>query len=109
MAVVTRWYGGIKLGAGGLARAYGGSAAECLRVAPRRALVEYAQAMLRLDFEHAAVLHALLAQHGAEKLEEAYDADGMRLCVRMPIAALDGFEIALRNATRGRAEVARTG
>ena len=31
VAVVTRWYGGIKLGAGGLVRAYGGAAAECLR------------------------------------------------------------------------------
>ena len=32
VVVVTRWYGGIKLGAGGLARAYGGCAAECLRL-----------------------------------------------------------------------------
>ena len=29
VVVVTRWYGGIKLGAGGLVRAYGGTAAEC--------------------------------------------------------------------------------
>ena len=35
VVVVTRWFGGIKLGAGGLVRAYGGSAAECLT--PRRA------------------------------------------------------------------------
>ena len=39
MAVVTRWYGGIKLGAGGLVRAYGGAAAECLRRAERRPLI----------------------------------------------------------------------
>jgi uncharacterized YigZ family protein len=107
MAVVTRWYGGIKLGAGGLVRAYGGSAAECLRRAPRHALVEYAEATLRLDFEHAATLHALLAQHGAEKLDEAYDAEGLRLRLRMPAAAFDAFEMALRNATRGKAEVVR--
>jgi putative IMPACT (imprinted ancient) family translation regulator len=31
VVVVKRWYGGIKLGAGGLMRAYGGTAAECLR------------------------------------------------------------------------------
>ena len=37
--VVTRWYGGIKLGAGGLVRAYGGAAAECLRTAARQPLV----------------------------------------------------------------------
>ncbi|MEO7916289.1 MAG: YigZ family protein, partial [Dokdonella sp.] len=29
--VVSRWFGGIKLGAGGLMRAYGRCAAECLR------------------------------------------------------------------------------
>ena len=39
VVVVTRWYGGIKLGAGGLVRAYGGAAAECLRNAGRVPLV----------------------------------------------------------------------
>ena len=32
MVVVVRFYGGVKLGTGGLARAYGGTAAECLRM-----------------------------------------------------------------------------
>jgi putative IMPACT (imprinted ancient) family translation regulator len=31
--VVTRWLGGVLLGTGGLVRAYGGTAAACLRVA----------------------------------------------------------------------------
>ncbi|KAK7346052.1 hypothetical protein VNO80_20565 [Phaseolus coccineus] len=34
MVVVIRHYGGIKLGTGGLVRAYGGIASECLRIAP---------------------------------------------------------------------------
>jgi putative IMPACT (imprinted ancient) family translation regulator len=36
VVVVTRWYGGTNLGVGGLVRAYGGAAAECLRTAARR-------------------------------------------------------------------------
>ncbi len=36
VVVVTRWFGGIKLGAGGLVRAYRGVAASCLREAPKR-------------------------------------------------------------------------
>src|SRR3954465_3571512 len=46
MVVVTRWFGGIKLGAGGLMRAYGGAAAECLRTAPRLPLVAMARLQL---------------------------------------------------------------
>ncbi|GFS35067.1 ribosomal protein S5 domain protein [Actinidia rufa] len=34
MVVVIRYFGGIKLGTGGLVRAYGGVAAECLKNAP---------------------------------------------------------------------------
>src|SRR4249919_855167 len=40
IVVVTRWYGGINLGAGGLVRAYGGAAAECLRTAARREVID---------------------------------------------------------------------
>ena len=36
IVIVTRWYGGINLGTGGLVRAYGGAAAECLRLAERK-------------------------------------------------------------------------
>ena len=107
VAVVTRWYGGIKLGAGGLARAYGGSAAECLRRAERRTVVEYAEAVLDIDFAHANTLHALLAQFGAQKLEETYAAEGLRLRLRVPATAADALDEALRNAARGKAGLAR--
>lgn len=103
MAVVTRWYGGVKLGAGGLVRAYGGSAAECLRRAPRREVVAFADVGLRIDFEHAGSLHALIAQHGGVKVEEIYQADGLHLRLRLPAQAVAGFGTALRDATRGRA------
>ena len=105
IAVVTRWYGGIKLGAGGLARAYGGSAAECLRRAPRRTVIEYVEATLAIDFEHVATLHALLAQFGAQKLDEAYAPDGLRLHLRVPAGSAEALNAALRNATRGKASL----
>ena len=83
--MVTRWYGGIKLGAGGLVRAYGGSAAECLRAAPRRALVVHARARTRLCRSTTpGAVHAALAAHDAEKLDEHFDADGAHLRLRLP-------------------------
>jgi uncharacterized YigZ family protein len=105
VVVVTRWYGGIKLGAGGLARAYGGSAAECLRRAARRALVAQAEADLECAFAHAATVHALLAGCGAVKLGERYAADGLSLHVRLPAAGVDALARALADATRGQARL----
>lgn len=102
IAVVTRWYGGIKLGAGGLVRAYGGSAAECLRVAPRRELVVHAELRLGYPFADTGAVHALVAQFEAEKLDEQFDADGARLHVRMRADRVEALKVRLRDATRDR-------
>jgi uncharacterized YigZ family protein len=107
VVVVTRWYGGIKLGAGGLVRAYGAAAAECLRTAPRLALVEMRELALHAPFEDLGVVHAALAAHGADKLAETYEADGVRLQLRLPADRAGALQRNLRDATRGRARWSR--
>jgi len=102
VAVVTRWYGGINLGAGGLVRAYGGCAAECLRLAPRQPLIAYAELQLTYPFEDTGAVHAALAQHAAKKLDEQFDAEGARLLLRLPADRVDGLKSQLRDATRDR-------
>ncbi len=101
MVVVTRWFGGIKLGAGGLVRAYGGAAAECLRGAPRTRIIDTVEAWLGAGFEHAGNLHSLLAQFSGEKLDEQYSADGLVLHARIPCDNARPLAEALRDATRG--------
>jgi uncharacterized YigZ family protein len=100
--VVTRWYGGIKLGAGGLVRAYGGTAAECLRTAPRHPLVVLSEVTLAYAFEDTGAVHAALAQFGAEKIDEAFDASGACLHLRLPAERLPPLKVQLRDATRDR-------
>lgn len=100
MVVVTRWYGGINLGAGGLVRAYGGAAAECLRTASRRPLVDSIEAELACDFAMAGAVHAILAAVGAEKLAESFDEHGLRLRLRLPTAMYAVLAERLRDASR---------
>jgi len=103
--VVTRWYGGIKLGAGGLVRAYGGTAAECLRTAPRLPLVAMARLQLLAGFEDLGTLHAALPAFAAEKRDEQFDANGVRLRVELPADQVDALKIRLRDATRDRIRI----
>lgn len=100
--VVTRWYGGIKLGAGGLVRAYGGTAAECLRLAERRPLVAMAALELACAFEDLGAVHVALAAHAAEKTGERFEADGAHLSLSLPAAKVEALQARLRDATRDR-------
>ena len=103
--VVTRGYGGIKLGAGGLVRAYGGAAAECLRQAPRSPLVEYAEVALHAPFEDLGAVHATLDAFEAEKIGEAFDTAGARFSLRLPAARVEALRTHLRDASRDRIRV----
>ncbi|MGH8084820.1 MAG: IMPACT family protein [Lysobacter sp.] len=105
VVVVTRWYGGIKLGAGGLVRAYGGCAAECLRTAAREPLVEYRELHLSYPFEHTGAVHAALGQHGAEKLDERFDAGGAHLRLRLPAEHVEALQTQLRDASRDQVRI----
>ena len=105
VVVVARWYGGIKLGAGGLVRAYGGTAAECLRSALRRPLIELRTLAINAGFEDLGVVHAALSAHAATKLDEAFASDGVRLRVSLPADRVDALKLQLRDATRNRVRV----
>jgi uncharacterized YigZ family protein len=105
VVLVARWFGGIKLGAGGLVRAYGGTAAECLRTAQRVELVAQCNLEIRLGFEWLGVAHTALDQFSAVKLAESFDSDGV--CLRVQVAAdrAASLAISLRDATRGSVKV----
>ena len=106
--VVTRWYGGIKLGAGGLARAYGGAAAECLRTAERVAIVAMARLGFRCDFAELALFKARLRDLGAEPVQEQFGADGVRLELQLPARHAAEAEQRIADLSRGRIAVRRT-
>jgi uncharacterized YigZ family protein len=107
VVVVTRWYGGIKLGAGGLARAYGGTAAECLRLAERVSIVPMATLALSCDFADLALLKARLPELEAILDSESFHAEGADLVVHLPQARVDEALTRITDLTRGRSLVRR--
>ncbi|MHB1057154.1 MAG: IMPACT family protein [Rhodanobacter sp.] len=107
--VVTRWYGGIKLGAGGLARAYGGTAAECLRRAERVPIVPMATLALSCGFADLALLKARLHELDASILLETFTGQGADLQLALPAARVDEAAIRIADLTRGEGVATRIG
>jgi uncharacterized YigZ family protein len=102
--LVVRWFGGVKLGAGGLVRAYGGCAANCLQQGKRVELVDTATAHCRCDFAELPLLRSRLAQAGASVVEENFDEQGAILTLSVPRAALAELAQVVANVTRGRGD-----
>ena len=103
--VMTRWFGGIKLGAGGLVRAYGGCAAECLRATPRRELIDMAAVEFTLGFAAIPLLHSRLGEFQAIKVDEAFSGEGATLHLRLPSDRIDALRALLGDLSRGRCQL----
>ncbi|GAB4817549.1 hypothetical protein N2152v2_004595 [Parachlorella kessleri] len=103
--LVVRYYGGIKLGAGGLVRAYGGAARDCLRAAPKRHVVPKVTLALQAPFELIGPIYPLLEQYAAEKLREDYGDDGtVRMEVQVEQDMAQRLQASVQNATSGRVQ-----
>ena len=100
--VVTRWFGGVKLGTGGLVRAYQDSVRENLATLPLAEKVPTVELDVQLDYAHLDRLHRLLPTFEARVCAEAYDqAARVRIC--LPEALRGPFEEAIAGRTDGRA------
>lgn len=106
--VVTRWFGGILLGSGGLIRAYGGTAAACLRAAAKVPLIATRQATITCDFGDLALVQARLsALPSTEMLAQTYTATGGELVVAIHESEVDDVRQWLADLTSGRARMSR--
>jgi uncharacterized YigZ family protein len=101
-AVVTRYYGGTKLGTGGLVKAYGGAVQEALLTMPRTERVERVQCELTVTYADITAMQQLWPRFEVELLDERYEAD---VCyqLQLPTEQLDAFGAAVLDATRGQA------
>lgn len=101
---VTRWYGGIKLGAGGLVRAYGGTAAECLRLAERVEIVATTCLLVQVEFAELALLKARLRELQADIAHEDFGARGVTLQIVIADDRISEAQQLVSDITRGRSQ-----
>ncbi|XP_009604730.1 uncharacterized protein LOC107780674 [Nicotiana tabacum] len=99
MVVVIRYFGGIKLGTGGLVRAYGGVAAECLRNAPTCLIKSKVPMGLEVPFDLLGVLYHQLQSFQAEDIKQDYDTgkDGVTMVTfKVDFDRVQGLEEAIK-------------
>jgi uncharacterized YigZ family protein len=100
IVVVARYFGGVKLGPGGLARAYGAAAADALAAAPRRTIRVGQEFSIRFAYSQQGLVSRLIEQHDGHTLAE--DFGGRVTCVVwVPRAEAGEFARAVIEATAG--------
>jgi uncharacterized YigZ family protein len=100
IVVVARWFGGVKLGTGGLSRAYAAAAAAAIAAAPRRLVVPGAEHRLRFGYAHEKSITRLLERHGGRVVRSEYGPQ-VDWQVWLPKAARAAFASGLAEATAG--------
>jgi uncharacterized YigZ family protein len=102
VVLVIRWYGGIQLGTGGLARAYGGCANKCLQQAAKKLLVSRAPYACECTFSELALVQLRVAEADGVIENENYTANGVELQLALVPSSVETLTRQLADISRGR-------
>ena len=103
VVVVTRYFGGVKLGTGGLARAYGQAATTALTNAPLAVAKLCERVVLTVPYDQAATVAQITAAYGI--VEERDYAERVRLQLAIPVTQVAAWREALPVAVREQIKV----
>ena len=98
--VVTRYYGGTKLGTGGLVRAYSDATKAVLDILPHAEKVPTHTTMLALPYNMLERVRLLVEEWNGRILDEEFAAD-ITMTMQFTVAKFPGFQDALRELSHG--------
>ena len=101
MVVVIRYYGGTKLGTGGLVRAYGDSAAEALDGAKTKEIIPRSRMRFRFGYEDTSPAMHTIGKFDTEMVDTQYGDDTV-MTLDVWRTQVDAFEAAVIEALSGR-------
>jgi len=101
--VVTRYFGGTKLGTGGLVRAYGDAVRELLAVLPRAEKVATHTVRVVAPYNLFERLRQLVGEHGGRILDEQFAAE-VTVSAQLRVGRFPTFQSALQEISRGAVE-----
>jgi uncharacterized YigZ family protein len=87
---IIRYYGGVNLGKGGLARAYGGTAKLALALSRFTPYIEMQQLALTIEYNRLDELTKVLSQINGEILDKTFD-EKVHVIARLPLAEEQSF------------------
>lgn len=102
VVLVIRWFGGIQLGTGGLARAYGGCANKCLQQAQKKPLVSRALFACECSFSELTLVKLRIAEAQGLVDTEIFTANGVDLRVALVPESVEHLTRQLADISRGR-------
>lgn len=98
--VVTRYFGGTRLGTGGLVRAYGDAVRQVLAALPRAVKVATHTVAIVVPYAWFERVQSLVAAHGGQVLDQAFGAE-VTVQARFAVAQFAGFQEALQGMSNG--------
>ncbi|WP_434608226.1 IMPACT family protein [Pseudomonas sp. R1-7] len=107
VVLVIRWYGGIQLGTGGLARAYGGGANKCLQNAEKIELISRVALRCVCGFAELPLVKLRTAECGGLINTEHFTANGVELQLAVGEDHIETLQTRLSDLSRGQIRLER--